>query len=111
MYVSMASVNCPVPSSKFYLFKLSDNNEAQHWRSDGHKCYNDARTNMPKGNPVVTKIYVYLETEHGIDKEFRKQVFFKMKCHLVPFFYIIMGMKEPWLVINKTIIETALYFP
>ena len=26
-----------------------------------------------KGNPVVTKIYFYLETEQGINKEFRKQ--------------------------------------
>ena len=47
-----SSVNCLVPSSKFYLLKLSDNNEAQHWRSDGHKCYNNERTNMPKGNPA-----------------------------------------------------------
>ena len=32
-------MNCLVPGSKLYLFKASDNNEAQHWRSDGHKCY------------------------------------------------------------------------
>ena len=50
-----SSVNCLVPGSKFYLFKPSDNNEAQHWRSAGHKCYNNARMDMPKGNPVVTK--------------------------------------------------------
>ena len=39
-------MNCLVPSSKFYLFKLSDNNEAQHWRSDGHKCYNNPKFNV-----------------------------------------------------------------
>ena len=68
-----SSVNCLVPGSKFYLFKPSDNNEAQAWRSDGHKCYNNARKGMPKGNSVVTKIYFYLETEQGINKEFRKR--------------------------------------
>ena len=38
--------------------------------------------NIPKGNPVVTKIYFYLETEQGINKEFRKQVFFIMNSSL-----------------------------
>ena len=27
------------------------------------KCYNNARMDMTKGNPDVTKIYFYLETE------------------------------------------------
>ena len=56
MYVSVAasSVNCLLPISKFYLFKPSDNNKAQHRRSDGYKCYNNARMEMPKGNPVVS---------------------------------------------------------
>ena len=78
-------MNYLVPGSKFYLFKLSDNNEAQHWHSDGHKCYNIARMNIPKRNPVVTKIYFYIETEQGINKEFRKQVFFKMNSSLGSF--------------------------
>ena len=52
--------------------------------------------NMPKRSLVVIKIYFYLETEQGINKEFRKQVFFKMSSSLgsfllhyngVPFFY------------------------
>ena len=51
-----SSVNCLVPGFKFYLFKPSDNNEAKHWRSDGHKCFNStsARMDMPKENHVVT---------------------------------------------------------
>ena len=89
-----SSVNCLVPSYKLYLFKLSNNNKAQHWRSDGHKCYNNARTNMPKGNPVVTKIYFYLETEQGIYKEFRKQVFFKMNSSLGSFLLHYNGDKR-----------------
>ena len=42
--------------------------------------------NMPKGNPVASthKICFYLETEHGINKEFRKQVF-KMNSSLGSF--------------------------
>ena len=88
MYVS---VNYLIPGSKFYLFKPSDNNEAQHWRSNGHKCYANARMGMSKGNPVVTKIYFYLETEQGINKEFRKYVFFKMNSSLVPSFYNYIG--------------------
>ena len=106
-------MNCLVPSSKFYQFKLSNNNEAQHWRSDGHKCYNNARTDIPKGNPVVTRIYLYLEIEQGINKEFRKQVFFKMNISLGSFLLPYNGDEResvPWVVINKTIIETALYF-
>ena len=60
------------------------------YEHNGHKCYNTARTNTTKENPVVTKIYFYLETEQGINNEFRKQVFFKINS----FFNIIMGMKE-----------------
>ena len=58
MYVSVAasSVNCLVPISKFYLFKPSDDNEAQRLRSDGYKCYNDTRMDMSKGNPVVSNM-------------------------------------------------------
>ena len=78
-------MNCLVPGSKFYLFKPSDNNEAQRWRSDGHRCFNNARMDTPKGNPVVAKIYFYLETEQGINKEFRKHVFFKMNSSLGSF--------------------------
>ena len=40
---------------------------------------------MPKGNPVFTKIYFYLETEQGINKEFMKQVFFKLNSSLGSF--------------------------
>ena len=60
------------------MFKPSDNNEAQHWRSDGHKFYNNASLDIPKGNPGVTKIYFYLETEQSLNKELRKQIFFRM---------------------------------
>ena len=67
------------------MLKPSDNNEAQHWRSDGHKCYNNAIMDMPKENYVVTKIYFYLETGQGINKEFRKQVLFKMNSSLYAF--------------------------
>ena len=101
-----SSVNCLVPSSKFYMFKLSDNNEAQHWRSDGQKCYNNARTNMPKGYPVVTTIYFYLETEQGINKEFRKQFFFKMNSSLGSFLLHYNGdesVSVPWVLINEAI--------
>ena len=42
-------VNCLVPDSKLYMFKPSDNSDAQHWRSDVHKCYNNARMDIPKG--------------------------------------------------------------
>ena len=66
-------------------------NEVHHWRSDGHKCYNNvnnARMDLPKGNPVVKKIYFYLETEQGINKEVRKQVFFKMNSFLGSFHFI-----------------------
>ena len=80
-------MNCLVPGSKFYLFKPSDNNEAQHWRSDGH----NVRMDMPKGNPVVTEIYFYLETEQGINKEFRKQVFSKMNSSLGSFLLHYIG--------------------
>ena len=79
MYVS---VNCLAPDSKFCKYKSSDRSEAEHWRYDGHKCYKNASLNMPKGNPVVTKIYFYLETDQGINKEFRNQVFFKMNNSL-----------------------------
>ena len=54
-------------------------------RFDGHKCCDNARMDMPKGNSVVTKIYFYLETEQGINKEFRKRVFFKMNNSLGSF--------------------------
>ena len=54
--MAASSVNCLVLISKFYLFKPSDNNEAQHWRSDGYKCYNNARMDMPKGNPAVSNM-------------------------------------------------------
>ena len=62
--------------------ELSCSNDAQHWRSDGHKWFNSARMDMPKGNPVVTKIYFNLETEQGVKKEFRKQVSSKMNSSL-----------------------------
>ena len=106
-------MNCLVPSSKFYLFKLSDNKEAQQRRSDRHKCYNNARTSIQKGNPIVTKISLYLETEQGINREFRKQVFFKMNSSLGSFLLHCNGDEKasvPLALINKTIIETALYF-
>ena len=45
-HVRASSMNCLVPGSKLYMFKPSDNNETQHCRSDGHKCYNNARMDM-----------------------------------------------------------------
>ena len=47
------------------------------------------RTNTPKGNPVVTKI-IYTSRQSKTSTKNSE------KCldHLVPFFYIIMGMKE-----------------
>ena len=59
--------------------------------TDGHKCFNNARMDMPKENPVVTKIYFYLDTEQGIDKEFRKHVFFKMNGSLESFLLHYIG--------------------
>ena len=75
-------MSCLVPGYKLYLFKPSDNNEPHY---DGHKCLNNARMDMPKGNPVVTKIYFYLDIEQGINKELRKYVFFKMNSSLGSF--------------------------
>ena len=65
------------------MFKLSDINEAQHWRSDGHKCYNNARKNMP--NMSFGSFLLHFNVDERVS--------------------------VPWIVINKTIIETALYFP
>ena len=51
----------------------------------------NARMDMPKENPVVTKIYFYLETEQEISKKFRKQVFFKMNSSLGSFLLHYIG--------------------
>ena len=61
-------------------------------------------------------VYYYFETEQGINKEFRKHVFvfFKMNSSLGSFLLYYYGderVSVPWVVINKTLIETVFYFP
>ena len=95
-----------------YLFQPTDKGEAQDWRSDGHRWYNNTRMNMPKGNPVVTKVYFYLETEQGINKEFRKQVFFKINSSLGPFLIHYIGDEQVSVPRSdgNSLIQTKLFF-
>ena len=87
MSVSVACLvgELPCSSSKFYLFKLSDNNEAQHWRYDVTNAITMQERIFRKEILLSQNIHVYLETEQGINKEFRKQVFFKMNSSLGSF--------------------------
>ena len=67
---------------------------------------------MPKGNPVVTKIYFYLETEQGINKEFRKQVFFRINSLLGPFILNYIGDEKVSIPRSHghSLIQTKLFF-
>ena len=74
--ISMLNHNTPTPTDLLNKSAIDSNN---------------ARMDMPKGNHVVTKIYFYLETEEGINKEFRKHVFFKMNSSLGSFLLYYIG--------------------
>ena len=95
-----------------YLFQPTDKGEAKDWRSDGHRWYNNTRMDMPKRNPVVTKVYFYLETEQGINKEFRKQVFFKINSSLGPFLLHYIGDEQVSVPRShgNSLIQTKLFF-
>ena len=77
-----------------YDLLYDKNPDACHTCSDMSTTNNNKRMDMPKGIHVVSKIYFYLETEQGINKEFRKQVFFKMKSSLGSFLLNYIGDKK-----------------
>ena len=94
------------------MFKPTDNSQVQDWRSDGHRWYNNTRMDMPKGNTVVTKIYFYLETEQGINKEFRKHVFFRINSLLGPSILHYIGDEKVSIPrsYGNSLIQTKLFF-
>ena len=82
-------MNCfSLGSNSFYLFKRSDNNDAQHWRSDGGKWHNNARVDMPKGNPVVTKEISTLRQSNASTRNF-----FEMNSSLVIFLLLTLYLE------------------
>ena len=69
---------------------------------------------MPKGNPVVRKICVYLERESKASKRIQKTGLFYNEMSFGSFLLHNIGDERvsiPWVVINKTIIETVLNIP